>query len=250
MARVDGKVYERTVPSELDEIHIRRMTASLIDQIAAIHLVDIAAAGLAQHADGQTFLDREIKRWSDEMQRVRRGPLPALERLLHELHTQRPEPCPTITLVHGDVKPGNFAFVGDDVSAVFDWELATIGDPLADIGYLELMWAVPIGIASRPGALAVDEMVSRWEAQTGITVRNREWYRAFQGYKLAVILLLGSMLIDAGHSDDPRLAEMALGIPFITRGALRELGVTERLETGPIAPRAQRLDHLQRQRVG
>ena len=89
-------------------------------------------------------------------------------------------------------------------------------------------------------------MVSRYAAHTGITVRNREWYRAFQGYKLAVILLLGSMLIDAGHSNDPRLAEMALGIPFITRGALGELGVRERLDNGTIAHRAERLEHIQR----
>ena len=59
----------------------------------------------------------------------------------------------SVTLVHGDAKPGNFAFVGDEVSAVFDWEMTTVGDPLTDIGWLELLWMQPVGITSHPAAL-------------------------------------------------------------------------------------------------
>ena len=78
--------------------------------------------------------DREIDHWTSEIRRVQRGPLPALERLAEAVREQQPEQCPSVTLVHGDAKPGNFAFEGSEVSAVFDWEMATIGDPLADIG--------------------------------------------------------------------------------------------------------------------
>ncbi len=65
----------------------------------------------------------------------------------------RPEQCPTVTLVHGDPKPGNFAFADDEVSAVFDWEMTSVGDPLADIGWAECNWTTPGSFTSRPGAL-------------------------------------------------------------------------------------------------
>ena len=68
-------------------------------------------------------------------------------------------PHPAITLVHGDAKPGNFAFVGDEVSAVFDWEMTTVGDPLTDIGWMELLWMQPVGITSHPAAPSIEEFL-------------------------------------------------------------------------------------------
>ena len=131
------------------------------------------------------------------------------------------------------------------MSAVFDWELTDVGDPLTDVAYAEVLWALPVGLNSRPGSLTADELVSRYEERTGIAVRNREWYRALEAYKLAVIMLLGSMLFDAGHSDDLRLSDMAYGIPLMTDAGLRDLGVVEELEAGLIAPRRERVKEVQ-----
>jgi aminoglycoside phosphotransferase (APT) family kinase protein len=210
--------------------------------------VDLKATGLAALGDGRDFVTRELDHWEGEMRRVQRGPLPALERLLAELRRQQPEPCPRITLVHGDPKPGNFAFVGDAVSAVFDWELVAIGDPLADVGYLDLQWAMPVGVTSRPSSLTADEFVARYQERAGIPVQHREWYRALQVYKVGVIQLIGSMLFDAGSTEDPRLAQMARGIEIMTPLGLRDLGVDEKLEMGPIHPREGRLQELRARR--
>ena len=147
--------------------------------------------------------------------------------------------------MHGDAKPGNFAFVGDEVSAVFDWEMTDVGDPLADIGYLELMWAYPVGITSRPTAPSIDDVLARYEERSGITLEHRPWYRAFQAYKTAVILLVGSMLFEAGHTDDMRYLEMALGIDMTTQPGLRDLGVTDELEAGPVIPSDARIAEAQ-----
>jgi aminoglycoside phosphotransferase (APT) family kinase protein len=87
--------------------------------------VDLHESGLGAIGDGSQYLEHELSHWSDEIRRVKRGPLPALERLLKELQDQLPEPCPSVTLVHGDAKSGNYAFQDGEVSAVFDWELAT-----------------------------------------------------------------------------------------------------------------------------
>jgi aminoglycoside phosphotransferase (APT) family kinase protein len=243
MERLAGEVYERKVPEALaaDSARIRRMSESLVDEIATIHRVDLAASGLAALGDGRDYLDRELARWSGEMRRVARGPLPALERLLGALRERQPAPCPRVTLVHGDAKPGNFAFLDAEVNGVFDWEMADVGDPLADLGWTEITWRTP-SITSCPAALNVEELVARWQERTGLTARHREWYRALATYKMAVIMLVGGMLFDAGHSDDLRLAEMARVVPLVTGLALRELGVAECPEHGPVTARAERVD--------
>nr|MDT0665636.1 phosphotransferase [Micromonospora sp. DSM 115978] len=175
------------------------------------------------------------------MCRVQRGELPGLERLLAELRQRRPAATDTVTLVHGDPKPGNFAFTDGEVSAVFDWEMAGVGDPLADLGYLELLWTTPGFFTSRPSALTVDEALAYYTELTGVPVRNREWYLAFQTFKTCVILLVGTMLFDAGHSDDLRLPAMGPAIPYYTALALRGLGVDEELDAGPVSARRERI---------
>jgi len=250
MEALEGVVYERSVPNELaaDPDRIRSMSYGIVEQLAAIHLVDLRATGLDAIGDGTGFLDREFERWSGETRRVQRGPLPALERLLHELRQHQPEQSPTVTLVHGDPKPGNFAFRGDQVSAVFDWELATVGDPLADLGWAEYVWTTPGSITSRRGALTPDELVDTYQDLTGVPVRHRTWYRAFQGYKMVVILLLGAMLFDAGLTDDLRFVEMAHAVHPCTVQLLASLGVDEALEPGPVLPRPSRVDAVRERR--
>jgi aminoglycoside phosphotransferase (APT) family kinase protein len=243
MERLPGVVYERNVPSELanDPKRIRRMCEGMAEQIAAVHTVDLQATGLDAIADGRGYLERELEHWSREMRRVQRGPLPALEHLQELVKSLQPEQSPTLTLVHGDPKPGNFAFQGSEVSAVFDWEMATIGDPLADLGWVELLWMVPGSFTSRPGALTIEEFVDRWEELTGIEAHNRTWYKALQTFKMAIILLVGGHLFDAGYSDDVRLLEMTYAIEPFTRTALRELGSDQNLEPGPVVPREERI---------
>ncbi len=243
MERSPGQAYEQGFAGELptDPAQVARMCESMIQQLAAIHTVDLDATGLVSIADGRGYLEREIDHWAGEIRRVQRGRLPGLERLLAVLRERRPEQCPTVTLVHGDAKPGNFAFVGDEVSAVFDWEMATLGDPLADIGYAELQWTFPGSITALPGAPTVDDFVARWEYLTGIATRDRHWYRGFQAFKVAVILLVAGQLFEDDHSDDLRFASMVHAVPMMTRIALGHLGINEELEPGPILPSPERL---------
>ena len=140
------------------------------------------------------------------------------------LRAQQPAPCPRVTLVHGDTKPGNFAFSPDgEVSAVFDWEMATVGDPLTDIGWAEVNWRFTGNVTSAPGTPSADEMIEHWEAQTGITAEHRPWYCAMQGFKIAAILLVGGHLHEIGASTDPRLLEMAMGAVPLAQAALTDL---------------------------
>jgi aminoglycoside phosphotransferase (APT) family kinase protein len=244
MERRPGVVHERGVPDHIrgDPAVVGRMCESLVDQIAAIHTVDLAATGLAALGDGRDYVRRELARWTGEITRWQKDPFPALDRLVAELAAQQPEPNPVVTLVHGDCKPGNFAFEDGEVTGVFDWELATVGDPRADIGWAEVLWPSPGYVTAAPGALSADQFVARWEDLTGLTARHRPWYRAFQALKMAAIMFVGGQLFDAGHTDDLRLAEMAHAVHPVTVRGLADLGVDEPLPPGPILPSPARVD--------
>jgi aminoglycoside phosphotransferase (APT) family kinase protein len=233
MERVAGDVYEMESPAGSPE-SIRGMCEGMATQLAAIHTVDLDDVDLSFLGDGRDHLDRELDHWAAEMHRVQRGTLPALERLLQGLRETKPEPYSKVTLVHGDAKPGNFAFVGDDVSAVFDWEMTTVGDPLTDIGWMELLWMQPVGITSHESSLTIEEFLERYESASGITPVNRPWYRALNAYKMAVICLIGAMMFDSGASDDLKLVVAAGGVPILPLLGLADLGITEQFDNGPV----------------
>lgn len=244
MERVSGAVYEMDSPADLSDETVGRMCRGLAEQLAAIHAVDLDKTGLHSLDDGHAHLDRELEHWAAEMDRVKRGPLPALERLHRGLRTTMPKPSSHITLVHGDAKPGNFAFVDGEVSAVFDWEMTTVGDPLTDIGWLELLWMQPVGITSHSAALTVDQFLEHYQAVSGIVLQNREWYRALNAYKMAVICLIGAMLVEAGRSDDHKLVLAAYGTAMLTTIGLSELGIEERPDDGPVMPSDERMQQV------
>ena len=241
MEHVAGDVYEMEPPAGAADHTVVRMCQSLVEQLAAIHTVDLTRTGLATLDDGADHLERELGHWAAEMDRVKRDRLPALERLHGALLAGKPDPCPTVSLVHGDAKPGNFAFTAGEVSAVFDWEMTTVGDPLTDIGWLEMLWMQPVGINSHPAALSIDALLAHYESVSGISVVNRPWYRAFNAYKMAVICLIGAMLVEDGHSDDQKLVLAAYGTSMLTRAGLADLGIDEPLDDGPVLPREDRI---------
>ncbi|OBA60568.1 acyl-CoA dehydrogenase [Mycobacterium sp. 1100029.7] len=249
MERVGGDVYEMEAPAGATDETVVRMCQSLAEQLAAIHSVDVGRTGLVALDDGSDHLRRELNHWAAEMDRVKRDSLPALERLLSALRDSTPAQYPQVTLVHGDAKPGNFAFIDGEVSAVFDWEMTTVGDPLTDIGWLELLWMQPVGITSHPDALNIEALLRHYQAASGITLQNRSWYRAFNAYKMAVICLIGAMLVDAGHSDDQKLMLAAYGTSMLTQVGLAELGIDETLDDGPVLPSEERMQQVAAQRA-
>ncbi len=240
----EGTVYERAIPAELvaDPPRVRRMSEALVDELGAIHDVDVDT--LAFLGDGRDSVARELAHWESEMRRVQRGPLPALELLLAELTRRRPAPSDVVTLLHGDAKPGNYAFVGDRLSATFDWEMAALGDPMTDLAYAQVTWKLPNMFTTLPSSLTTDELAARYTDLTGRAVRDLDWHRALQGFKLGVILLLGSMLFDAGHSDDARLGLMGYGVEMFTTPTLAEVGIDEPPDQGAVLARPERLAKL------
>ena len=224
MERLPGTVYEQRIPTELKQSpeRVRRMADRVIEQIAAIHLTDLRATGLDRLGGGADYLDRELDHWDGQVSRWQTVPIPGLARLSAELRARLPAPTPQVTLVHGDPKGGNFAFTGEEVTGVFDWEMSALGDPMADIGWAEVTWrsTLPFSMLS---ATDITQLLARYQELTGIRVHHRPWHRAMQAYKMAVIMLTGAKLYRGGFTSDTRFAAMAAYGPPITALALREL---------------------------
>jgi aminoglycoside phosphotransferase (APT) family kinase protein len=179
----------------------RRISLALVDTLVALHAVDVERVGLGDFGRPAGYLERQVRRWTQQWERSKTAELPAVEELLRRLAAALPE-SPAATIVHGDYRLGNMALDRHDparVVAVFDWEMATLGDPLADLGYTLAYWAEPgdpegqggVGslprVTRQPGFLRRAELVEEYARRSGRDVRAVDFYRVLALTKLAVI---------------------------------------------------------------
>src|SRR4029450_12297957 len=129
----------------------RHAAETLVDALVALHAVDIDAVGLGDYAKREGYLDRQLRRWSTQWAASKTRELPAMERLHAWLVEHRPAE-PETWVGHGDIRLGNALHAPDGTTlALLDWELSTLGDPLADVSYLLRSWATPGEAAPRRG---------------------------------------------------------------------------------------------------
>lgn len=174
-----------------------RISEALIDTLVRLHAVDYETVGLGDFGRPEGYLERQVRRWSQQWERSQTGELLAIEALIRRLRAALPaSPAPTI--VHGDYRLGNMALAADDpgrVEAIFDWEMATLGDPLADLGYTLIYWDEPgdpgepgmAGPTAAPGFWSRAEIVEAYAKRSGRDVDAIDFYRVLALYKLAVI---------------------------------------------------------------
>ncbi|MDU0294306.1 phosphotransferase family protein [Saccharothrix longispora] len=176
----------------------RALSDRLVDVLADLHAVDPADVGLTGFGRPEGFLARQVTRWGKQLDASRSRELPGIDELRDRLGATVPRSA-RATIVHGDYRLDNVLVTEDpvDISAVLDWEMATLGDPLADVGLLCVYWN---GIGAReddpvtgtvptlPGFPGAGEMVRRYAERSGADVANLDWYTAFAYFKLAVIL--------------------------------------------------------------
>jgi aminoglycoside phosphotransferase (APT) family kinase protein len=210
-----------------------------VSALADIHAVDWRAtdlSGLAPSPDG--YLDRQLSRFTRLWQHNRTRDLPVVDRLAAWLRRTRPASGPA-TLVHGDFRLGNSLFSSSSparLEAVLDWEMATIGDPLADVGYLSATYAVagdlgdPLvrlgAVTAGPGFPRRDEVVERYVAASGRDVGHLPWYEALALWKSAIFLEGSYGRLLSGTTDDPFFAELATGVPELAERAWQLAGTT------------------------
>ena len=195
---VDGHVIRdrEAAEAELPEAARRQAGESLVDTLAAIHAVDIGAVGLSDLGRHEGYIGRQLRRWYGQWQQSQTRPLPAVDDVHDLLAARIPEQGPAC-IVHGDYRLDN-TMVADDghVVAVLDWEICTLGDPLADVGLLMVYWTGPgddpsawTGSATTaPGFPDRPELLARYADVTGRDLAQMDFYVAFAFWKLACIL--------------------------------------------------------------
>lgn len=239
MAYVDGVVLDTPDRAAPLPLPIRRaISENLVDVLADLHAVDVDAVGLGNLAKREGYIERQVKRWSTQWAASKTRELTAIDEVARYLQAHVPVQQ-GVAIAHGDYRLGNCLSdtTAGKINAVLDWELCTLGDPLADVGYLGVYWSDGAGTGSSVdatmagGFITYAELVERYARRTGRDVSGVEFYVAFGSWRLAVICegvyaryLGGAMgdALDAGALDDMKcrtqmLAENALNA---TRGLL------------------------------
>lgn len=216
---VDGRVeWDPSLPRHTPEQRSTHYHA-IIDTLAAIHGIDVAAAGLVDFGKPGNYFARQIARWSEQYAQSRTRDIPAMDALVTELPRRCPPDDGRVALVHGDFRLDNLMWAKDAprVLAVMDWELATLGHPLADLGYLAMALRLPRNPAL-PGLAGLDraalgipseaELLERYAARTGQAL-PQDWgfVLAFSYFRLAAIAQGVARRAEQGNASNARAAE-------------------------------------------
>ncbi len=224
MEELEGTVVSDELPAEIDTAEERRrLGEELLDGLVQLHAVDWEARGLTI-GKPTGYLERQLRRWSGLWALNANRELSGCIELGQRLAATMPE-SPASTVVHGDYRLGN-VMVSDRaparLEAILDWEMATIGDPLADLGYLVATWCEPgssghplllTTVTQRAGFPTRAELIDRYEQQTRRDTSNLDWYQAFALWKAAVFCEAIYKRYLRGERADEWSASLCDGVP-------------------------------------
>jgi aminoglycoside phosphotransferase (APT) family kinase protein len=223
MQRRKGIVVRWAIPPEFgggeDPAVNRRISEAMIDALADLHDVDHASVGLGDLGRPEGFLRRQVDGWSGRYVRAKTKDLPVVTEVTQWLAERLP-PSPPATLLHNDWRLDNIMLNTNDpgrVEAVFDWDMCTVGDPLADLGTLVASWAEAgedfVGTAGRmpstvPGFLTRREAIERYGRRRNVDVSQVPYYQVFGLFKLGVVLQQIYYRYHVGQTKDERFQQL------------------------------------------
>ena len=230
MERRRGFVVRGEWPAALDPSPgFRRGVAErLVDRLADLHMVDFDALGLADLGRPDGFAARQVRGWSDRWERSRTDPVPEMDRLGEQLGLDVPTPQRAV-LLHNDFKLDNTMIdSGGEVVAVFDWDMATLGDPLVDLGTTLSYWGGSGGAMDLVAADAIalgdvmdiTAVADRYATRTGIDLGQLDWYRALGIFRIAVIVQQIYARYARGQTTDERFAGLGAVVGPLARAGL------------------------------
>ncbi len=202
---------------------------NMIDTLAQLHSYDIDEVGLSDFGKPKDYCARQIHRWSKQYKLSETESIPMMDQLIEWLPQSIPEQKYD-SIVHGDYRLDNLIFANDnaDVLAVLDWELSTLGDPLADFTYFLMSWVMaPEGRSGIDGvdfaALGIptmEDVIARYSAKTGFDdMSNINWYLAYNLFRIAAILQGIRKRVEEGTANSPQAAEMSKRVLPLVEGA-------------------------------
>ncbi len=223
---------DRPIPPEL----VRQLCETLVDNIALLHALDYRAAGLDDLGKPQGYVERQVTGWIKRYQDARTDDVPDLERTMAWLAANRPAESGGSTLIHNDFKfdnlvldPGNLT----RIVAVLDWEMATVGDPLMDLGTTLAYWTEAndpaplhhfiVGPTTQPGSMSRRELVERYGETTGRDISHMLFCYVCGLFKVAVIAQQIYARYASGLTRDPRFATFNKVVAALGLGAVRAI---------------------------
>jgi aminoglycoside phosphotransferase (APT) family kinase protein len=232
MEHVPGDVITDTVPPPLDTDEQRgRIADQLVEALVELHAADWTTLGLEGFGKPTGYLERQLRRFGGLWEHNRTREIEEMEQVGRWLAANLPQ-SPPATVVHGDYRLGNTLFVEQAparLAAILDWEMATIGDPLADIGYMMIHWVQADdppsrftlhSVTTRPGFPSRRELVRRYEELSGRSVHDLDWYVTLALWKAAVFMEGNYRRAVSGSTDDPWLKTFGEGVVELARRAL------------------------------
>lgn len=235
MERRHGVVLRHEIPPDFRDEPLlpMRVSEGFVDALAALHSVDIERHGLTHLGKPAGFLERQVNGWTDRWRRAQTEEMPATDRVIRWLAARIPVSGPP-TLVHNDYKLDNVMIDAHDagrVEAVLDWEMATVGDPLVDLGGALCYWTQagdPAmrggslgGLTAEPGWYSREQVIERYAGKTGRDVSEIAYYEVLGFFKLAVILQQIYFRYHRGQTRDERFRDFHLRVRALMQAALK-----------------------------
>lgn len=236
MERAQGVILRGKWPSELvlDAPRMKHLGEVLLDTQVEIHALDVTKGELATLGKPEGYNARQVKGWSERYDKAKTDEIADVETLTRWLQENTPKESGA-ALIHNDFKYDNVVLSADlsHAVAVLDWEMATLGDPLMDLGctlgyWVEandppLMQAMRFGPTYLPGSPRRMDLVRRYEERTGREVTNLVFYFVFALFKLSVVAQQLYARVVRGQTTEPRYAMMIEGVKGLTRAAVRAI---------------------------
>jgi aminoglycoside phosphotransferase (APT) family kinase protein len=206
----------------------RQIYEQLVDTLADLHTIDPNAVGLGDFGKPGNYFERQVARWTRQYRDSQTDFIAEMERLISFLPETLPEQART-SIVHGDYRIDNVMLDGDGtLTVVLDWELATLGDPVADFSYLAMQWLMPADGGAGLGGLdiaalgipSLGEIVERYSDRSGVPVSGKlDWYFAYNLFRLAGIVQGIKKRVIDGTASHAHAAEMAKRVPMLAEAA-------------------------------
>ena len=238
MERRHGFVLDKGIPPDLNltENDFKQISERMVDTLVALHDIDYKAANLDDFGHPDGFMERQVQGWIKRYNHALTDDISGVNGLTNWLTTSLPK-SQEPTLIHYDFKLNNVLFSRADpaeLTGIFDWEMSTIGDPLADLGVAMSYWAQPDdpdilkfgqgspAITIRPGFMTRDKFVDMYARKSGRDVSNIHYYLTFAYFKLAVICQQIYYRFKQGQTNDPRFAELDSYVHGLIELAIKE----------------------------
>jgi aminoglycoside phosphotransferase (APT) family kinase protein len=233
MERRHGIVVRHDEPAQIrDHPDVRRRVGlALVDALVELHAIDVERAGLMPLGKPIGFVERQVRGWTERWHRSKTDDVPEMESLAIWLIGQLPPNPPRPAVVHGDFKLDNLMLDAThpwNLLAVFDWEMAALGDPLVDLGILLAYW-VPNAppdqrdalttVTTLPGWPTPQEMIERYAARSGRDLSTLKFFEVFALFKIAVVIQQIYFRFVKGQTDDPRFANFGARVAYLARRA-------------------------------